>query len=205
MVLRMRPFSAVCSVLIITILVASLFGCAEQFIYEHAHEPLSEFLLGPEDVLEVTVWKNEALSRTTVIRPDGLISMPIVGDVQAAGMTANALAKRIAESLAPFVTNPAVSVSVKEVNSYSVFVLGEVTKPGKYTLKSYTTLLQAISMAGGFTEFAKKNKLQVVRNSPNGDGRLHEIRIPVRYSDLLNGGGELTNFVLKSGDTLIVP
>lgn len=192
-------------VLMISVASTALSGCAEQFIYEHEHEPFGEFLLGPEDVLEITVWKNQDLSRTTVIRPDGLISMPIIGDVQAAGLSANALAKRIAESLAQFVTNPAVSVSVKEINSYSVFVLGEVTKPGKYHLKSYTTLLQAISMAGGFTEFAKKNRLQVVRNSANGDGRLHEIRIPVRYDDLLIGQGGPGNFVLKSGDTLVVP
>lgn len=180
-------------------------GCTRQVLHEQAYEIPGEFLLGPEDVVEITVWKNQELSRTTIIRPDGLISMPIIGDVQAAGLTADALAKRIAERLAEFVTNPAVSVSVKEINSYSIFVLGEVAKPGKYQLKSYTTLLQAISMAGGFTEFAKKNKLQVVRNSPNGDGRLHEIRIPVRYDDLLAGQGEPGNFVLKSGDTVVVP
>ncbi|WP_447979302.1 polysaccharide biosynthesis/export family protein [Candidatus Nitrospira bockiana] len=190
---------------IVTVTFSSGAGCLQQVTYEQSYDDPGEFLLGPEDLLEITIWKNQELSRTTVIRPDGLISMPIIGDVQAAGLTANALAKRIAESLAPFVANPAVSVSVKEINSYSIFVLGEVSKPGKYHLKSYTTLLQAISMAGGFTEFAKKNRLQVVRNSPNGDGRLHEIRIPVRYDDLLAGQGQPGNFVLKSGDTVVVP
>jgi polysaccharide export outer membrane protein len=186
-------------------ILCGLEGCAKPIVHEQVYEVPQEFLLGPEDVLEITVWKNQDLSRTTAIRPDGLISLPIIGDVQAAGLTANTLATQIAERLKQFVANPAVSVSVKEINSYSIFVLGEVTKPGKYQLKSFTTVLQAISMAGGFTEFAKKSKLHVVRNQPNGDRRLHEIYIPVRYSDLVAGQGTPANFVLKSGDTVVVP
>ena len=166
----------------------------------------SGFLLGPEDELEITVWKNLELSRITVIRPDGLISIPLVGDIQAAGLTADALAQRIAERLKQyFATTPAVSVSVKAINSYSVFVLGEVAKPGKYQLKSYITVLQAISMAGGFTVYASKNRLQVLRVTENGDHKRQEIRIPLRYSDLVSGHGEPGNIVLYSGDTLVVP
>lgn len=180
-------------------------GCSS-IIQERDYDAPSGFMLGPEDVLEITVWKNADLSRTTAIRPDGLISMPIIGDVQAAGLTADGLAHRIADRLKQFVAgNPAVSVSVKELNSYSIFVLGEVTKPGKYQAKSYVTLLQAISMGGGFTEYAKKNKLQIVRNRLNGDNKLHETRIPVRYDDLLAGRGEPGNIVLLSGDTVVVP
>ena len=174
-------------------------------IQEREYETPAGFLLGPEDVLEITVWKNPDLSRVTAIRPDGLISMPVIGDVQAAGLTANALAHRIADRMKQFVQSPAISVSVKELNSYSVFVLGEVSKPGKYQAKSYVTLLQAISMAGGFTEYAKKNKLQVVRVRPNGDHKIHEMRIPVRYDDLLIGEGEPGNIILLSGDTIVVP
>lgn len=171
-----------------------------------AVSPPSGFLLGPEDVLDITVWKNQDLSRSVAIRPDGLISLPIIGDVQAAGLTADALAQRIAERLKQFVaSNPAVSVSVKDLNSYSIFVLGEVAKPGKYQLKSYITILHAISMAGGFTEYAKRNKLQVVRTTPNGDHKLHEIHIPVRYDDVVAGKGEPGNLVLLSGDTVVVP
>ena len=121
-----------------------------------AYEAPTGFLLGPEDELEITVWGNKDLTRVTAVRPDGLISMPIVGDVQAAGLTADALAQRIADRLKQYIANPAVSVSVKELNSYTVYVLGEVSKPGKFQLKSYVTVLQAISMAGGFTEWAKK-------------------------------------------------
>ena len=164
------------------------------------------FLLGPEDELEITVWKNLELSRLTTIRPDGLISLPLIGDIQAAGLTADALAQRIAERLKQFfATTPSVSVSVKTINSYSVFVLGEVAKPGKYQLKSYITVLQAISMAGGFTAYASKNKLQIVRVAENGDHKRQEVHIHLRYDDLVSGRGELGNVVLASGDIVVVP
>jgi polysaccharide biosynthesis/export protein len=181
-------------------------GCAGRSgnVSKELVQPI-EFLLGPEDVLEVNVWRNQDLSRLVVVRPDGMISMPLIGDVQASGLTANQLAARIADRLREFKENPSVSVSVKEVNSYNIYVLGEVAKPGKYQLKSHTSILQAIALAGGFTMFAAKNKLQVVRNSANGDGQPHEVRIPVRYDDLLAGKTINANFVLKSGDIVVVP
>lgn len=186
--------------------VCAVLGCTQSssdMVADTHHS--NEFLLGPEDVLEVIVWRNQDLSRQVVIRPDGMISMPLIGDVQANGLTANQLAARIAERLKEFKENPSVSVSVKEVNSYNIYVLGEVSKPGKYQLKSHTSVLQAIAMAGGFTSFASKNKLQVVRNSSNGDGQPHEVRIRLRYDDLLAGTGDPGNFILKSGDTVVVP
>jgi polysaccharide export outer membrane protein len=187
-------------------LTLSAAGCFSPGISTKTYEAPTGFLLGPEDELEITVWGNKDLTRVTVIRPDGLISMPIIGDVQAAGMTADALAQRIAERLKQYLaTNPSVSVSVKEIKSYSVFVLGEVAKPGKYPLKSYITVLQAISMAGGFTDYAKKNKIQVLRLSENGDHRRQEVHIPISYDDLVSGRGEPGNIVLHSGDTVVVP
>lgn len=164
-----------------------------------------DFLLGPEDVLDVVVWHNQDLSRTVVIRPDGMVSMPLLGDIQAGGLTANQLAERIASRLKEYKENPSVAVTVKEVNSYNVYVLGEVIRPGKYQLKSYTTVLQAISLAGGLTPYASKNLMQVVRNSANGEGRPHEIHIPVKYDDIVSGTGSLGNFYLMSGDTIVVP
>jgi len=98
-----------------------------------------------------------------------------------------------------------VSVSVKEVNSYNVYVLGEVAKPGKYQLKSYTTVLQSIAMAGGFTAFASRNRMHVLRISHNGQENSHEIRIPVKYDELVSGTGAVGNFYLRSGDTIVVP
>jgi polysaccharide export outer membrane protein len=183
----------------------SFTGCAPTVTQVREYESPSEFLLGPEDVLEIAVWKNQDLTKTVIIRPDGLISMPIVGDIQAAGLSANELAQRIAERLRQFVQNPAVSVNVKELNSYSVFVVGEVLKPGKLQLKSYITILQAISMAGGFTEYAKKNRLQVVRMKSNGDRKVREMHIPVRYEEVVTGKSESGNMVLLSGDVVVVP
>ena len=181
-------------------------GCFTPAVSPKAYEAPSGFLLGPEDELEITVWGNKDLTRITAVRPDGLISMPIIGDVQAAGLTADALAQRIADRLKQYLaTTPSVSVSVKELNSYSIYVLGEVTKPGKFQLKSYVTVLQAISMAGGFTDYAKKNKLQVLRVTENGDHKRQEVRIPIRYDDVVSGRGEPGNIVLHSGDTVVVP
>ena len=183
-------------------------GCApvsREALDEVAKPVSKEFLLGPEDVLEVTVWRNQDLSRTVVVRPDGKISLPLIGDVQASGLNASQVAAKIAAKLTEFKENPNVSVSLKEVNSYFIYVLGEVLKPGKYPLKSYVTVLQGVSMAGGFTPFASKNKMQVIRTNTNEDGKEKQIRIPVPYNELVSGKGEIENFILKSGDTIVVP
>lgn len=203
--MRSRSFCEALCFVALVLASMSLQGCAQSIFQEREYETPSEFLLGPEDVLEIAVWKNQDLTKTVAIRPDGLISMPIVGDTQAAGLSANELAQRIAERLHQFVQNPAVSVNVKELNSYSVYVMGEVAKPGKYQLKSYVTVLQAISMAGGFTEYAKKSKLQVVRIKANGDHKLKESHIPIRYEELVAGKSESGNIILLSGDTVVVP
>jgi polysaccharide biosynthesis/export protein len=199
----MARTSAVCVLMCFTLLVA---GCFSPGLSTKTYEAPTGFLLGPEDELEITVWGNKDLTRATVIRPDGLVSMPIIGDVQAAGLTADALAQRIADRLKQYLaTNPSVSVSVKAINSYSVYVLGEVARPGKFQLKSYITVLQAISMAGGFTDYAKKNSLQVLRITENGDHKRQEVHIPIRYDDVVAGRGEPGNIVLHSGDTVVVP
>lgn len=184
----------------------SALGCASPAVPDHVlSSGADEFLLGPEDVLTVTVWKNPDLSRDLVVRPDGMISMPLVGDIQASGLVADDLARQIAERLKGFMESPTVSVSVTQVNSYSIFVLGEVRTPGKFPLKSYATVLHAIALAGGFTEFASRNDIQVIRHSPNGDGAPQEIHIPVRYDDLVSGGNGARNFFLQSGDIMVVP
>ena len=162
-------------------------------------------MLGPEDVLDVKVWRGEDLSGTVVVRPDGKISLPLIGDVQASGLTAAEVSQKIASQLAGFKENPKVSVSLKEVNSYFIYVLGEVKNPGKYPLKSYATVLQGVSLAGGFTNFASKRKMRVIRTVTNGDGNLRQVRIPVPFDDMVSGSGEIENFILKSGDTIVVP
>jgi len=183
-------------------------GCTQSGLVGSAVESKSsniEFVLGPEDVLEVVVWRNQDLSRVVIVRPDGMISMPVIGDVQAAGLTSDQLAERITARLKEYKENPTVSVSVKEINSYNVFVIGEVAKPGKYQLKSYTTILQAISIAGGFTPYASRNKLQIVRHITNGNGGWREVRLAMPYDDLVKGQADPEYLMIKSGDTIVVP
>ena len=189
-------------------LVAALFGCVQpsQEIIDEASNSSREFLLGPEDVLDIVVWKNEDLSqKAVVIRPDGKISIPLIGEVKASGRTANQLASQIASRLKEYKDNPVVTVSVKEVNSYYIYVLGEVSKAGKIQLKSHATVLQAVAIAGGFTIYAAKNKMTVIRHVQVEDGQVREIRIPARYNDLIAGTGDIGNFVLKTGDIIVVP
>ena len=187
---------------------AALFGCVQpsQEIIDEASNSSREFLLGPEDVLDIVVWKNDDLSQKgVVIRPDGKVSIPLIGEVKASGRTANQLASQIASRLKEYKDNPVVTVSVREVNSYYIYVLGEVTKPGKMQLKSHATVLQAVAIAGGFTIYAAKNKMTVIRHVQVEDGQVREIRIPVRYDDLIAGSGDIGNFVLKTGDIIVVP
>jgi len=198
----------VCAAVLACWSLVGLVGCGKvsQDVIMEANNTQKEFLLGPEDVLDIVVWRNQDLSRQgMVIRPDGKITMPLIGEVIASGRSADQLANQISDRLKEFKENPSVSVSVREVNSYYVYVMGEVAKPGKFQLKSHTNVLQAIALAGGFTNFASKSKMQVVRHATGADGKLQEMRIPVRYDDLVFGTGEIHNFILKTGDVLVVP
>jgi len=162
----------------------------------------SEYTIGPEDVLEITVWRNTDLSKVVAVRPDGRISLPLIGDIGAAGRTASELALAIAERLKEFKENPQVSIVVKEVNSYAIYVLGEISKPGKYPLKSKTTLLQAITLASGFTPAAARNKIVVFRFGEQ-DGK--DIKIKASYDDIIMRDESPQNIQLKPGDTIVVP
>jgi polysaccharide export outer membrane protein len=181
------------------------FGCGKPDVIVPPGPPAEGFVLGPEDVIEVVVWKTPELSRQVVIRPDGKISLALIGDVVASGLTADQLAKAIADKYKALKENPTVSVNVMEVNSYYVFLVGEVVKPGKLPLKSYTTILQAISLAEGFTQFASRDSIMVVRTLKDEHNMHKEIRIPLRYSDLISEDGAVYNLTLQSGDTVVVP
>ena len=192
-------------VIFVILLSGLVSGCPRPDVIVPPGPPEEGFLLGPEDVIEVVVWKNQDLSKQVVIRPDGKVSLPLIGDVPASGLTADQLAEEIEERYKAFKENPAVSVNVSEVNSYYVFVVGEVNSPGKLQMKSYTTILQAVSLAGGFTQFASTNDMRIIRNVINGDGKVKELRIPVRYDDLISDDGAAYNVTLQSGDTIVVP
>ena len=161
-----------------------------------------DYFLGPEDVLDITVWKNADLSKLVTVRPDGRISLPLIGDITAVGKTAAQLSSDISAKLKEYKENPSVSIIVKEVNSYVIYVLGEVLKPGKYPLKSKTTLLQAITIASGLTPNAARNMIVVFRFAKDGGGR---IRMKASYDDIVLRDGTTQDIELKPGDQIVVP
>lgn len=158
------------------------------------------YVIGPEDVLDVSVWKEQELTRTLPVRPDGKISMPLLNDVQAAGLTPTQLAVSITEKLKKYLTAPQVTVMVSQINSQRVYVIGEVTRPGAYPMLPGMTVLQAISSAGGLTQFANAKKIFLLRTE-NGSQDKH----PFNYKDVLDGKRPDENRVLKAGDTVVVP
>ena len=158
------------------------------------------YVIGPEDVLYIHVWKEDALSRSVPVRMDGNISLPLIHEMKAAGLTPVQLEAAITERLKKLYENPNVSVIVMEANSFKVYVSGEVMKPGVYRLRDETTILQIIPMAGGFTDWAKRKKILVIRKE-NGKDK----RFTVDYKKAMKGDDPNSNVVLKPGDTIIVP
>ena len=161
----------------------------------------SDYVIGPEDVLQITVWKNDTLSRVVPVRPDGKISLPLLHDVQAAGLTSMQLRDKISKALAEFMPHPEVSVILTDVRSFRVSVMGEVQRPGVLLLKSSTTVLEAIAMAGGFRDFASPSKIVVVRKDASGATQ----KIPFNYNKAIRAGEEQDNIYLKTGDVIVVP
>ena len=158
----------------------------------------SQYVIGPEDTLYIHMWKEETLSRTVPVRIDGKISLPLIDEIQAAGLTPLQLKENLVKRFREFVDIPNVSVIVMEANSFKVFVSGQVRTPGVVRLRSETSILQLIPMVGGFTEWANERKILVIRKE---DGK--EKRHMVNYKRIVDGKDP--NFVLKSGDTVIVP
>jgi polysaccharide export outer membrane protein len=160
----------------------------------------SEYKIGPQDVLRIDVWKEADISRSEPVRPDGRISLPLLNDVQAAGLTPIQLAVVITDGLKKYITNPQVTVSVTEINSRRVYVTGEVTRPGAFPLLPNMTVLQALSSSGGFSQFAKLKGIYVLRNE-NGK----QVKHPFNYKDVVSGKKPELNIQLQPGDVIVVP
>ena len=158
------------------------------------------YVIGPEDVLYIYVWKEENLSRTVPVRMDGMISIPLVDDIKAAGMTPLQLKQTLLAKLSEFVETPDVTVIVTEANSYKVYVQGEVKTPGVYKLRTETSLVQLIVMAGGFTDWADKKKITIIRKEGG-----KESRIRANYKKIIDGDEGAKDIILKSGDIVIIP
>lgn len=160
----------------------------------------ASYKIGPQDVLRIDVWKEGEISRSVPVRPDGKISLPLLNDVQAAGLTAMELANSITEGLKKFITSPQVTVTVTEINSRRVYVTGEVTRPGAYPLLPNMTVLQAVTSGGGFTQFARTKNIYVLRNEGG-----KQTKYPFNYNDVVKGKRPEENITLQPGDTIVVP
>jgi polysaccharide export outer membrane protein len=160
----------------------------------------AEYKIGAQDVLRIDVWKEPEISRTAPVRPDGRISLPLINDVQAAGLTSTQLAAVITDGLRKFITNPQVTVGVTEINSRRVYVTGEVTRPGAFPLLPNMTVLQALSSSGGFSQFAKLKSIYVLRTE---DGK--QAKHPFNYKQVISGKKPELNIPLQPGDVIVVP
>ena len=160
-----------------------------------------DYVIGPSDVLAINVWKDTELSRTVLVRPDGRISLPLIGELEVSGLTALKVQDLIAQKLSPYISKPQVTVIVSEVKSRTYTVVGKIAKPGSFQLEKPTTVLDAIAIAGGFLDFAKVSKIYVIRRL--GDGS--QTRLPFDYKKVINGQKADENIDLKSGDTIVVP
>jgi polysaccharide export outer membrane protein len=158
------------------------------------------YVIGPEDVLDINVWKEPDVSRVVPVRPDGRISLPLINDVQAAGLSPQQLAGNVTEKLRKYFNEPQVTVIVTQINSQRVFVVGEVLRAGAFPLIPGMTVLQALSSAGGFTTFADVKKIHVMRLR---DGK--HLELPFNYRDVLKGDNPDQNIKLEPGDTVVVP
>src|SRR5882672_3652589 len=180
---------------VIALVAAVLFAgpsASAQLAPSQADRCPGKYVIGPEDVLDVAVWNNTEMTRTVPVRPDGMISLPLLNDVQAAGLTPMELKEVLTRRLVGYMQAPEVSVIVREVHSCKVTVMGEVKNPGRYEIRSRATVLDAIAQAGGFTEFASRSRLAILRP----DGRTI-VRIPVRYKEAVSGGGDEGRISLK--------
>jgi polysaccharide biosynthesis/export protein len=169
-----------------------------EFRAKPAEDP--NYLIGPDDELTVSVWREADLSRTVAVRPDGKISLPLLNDVQASGLTPMELGSEITMRLRKFIADPQVTIIISRVNSQRMYVVGEVNHAGAFPLVPNMRVLEAISSAGGCTPFAKQTKIYILRQE-NG----HEVHIPFNFKAVLKGQGLDQNILLKTGDTIVVP
>jgi polysaccharide biosynthesis/export protein len=160
----------------------------------------SEYIVGEADVLRVNVWKEPEVSQTVVVRTDGNISLPLINEVKVSGMTPLQIQNAIAEKLKGFLNNPQVTVTVMEIRSKRAFITGEVARPGGYSLNAQTTVLQLIAQAGGFTPFAKRDSIVVLRTE---EGK--PVRLKFKYKEVVQGKNTEQNISLHPGDTVVVP
>ena len=167
----------------------------------HGAHSDSSYVIGSNDVLAISVWKEPDISRSVPVRSDGKISLPLVGELQAGGLTPLQLEQEITKRLQSYISEPEVTVIVTDSKSQKINILGLVARPGAYLLTSSTTVLDAIAMAGGFKDFAKQKSIYVLRQASDGSQK----RMLFNYKDVIKGKNPDQNIRLQSGDTVVVP
>jgi polysaccharide export outer membrane protein len=167
--------------------------------------PGGDYQIGPEDLLEVSVWKEKDLQREVLVRPDGWLTFPLVGNIRAKGRTALDVQEEITHRLRKYIPDPVVTVSIKKVAGYKIYIIGKVNKPGEYVVGRYVDVLQALTLAGGLTPFAAEGDIRILRKQEAEDGTVKETVLLFDYADVKKGRGLQQNILLKSGDTVIVP
>jgi polysaccharide export outer membrane protein len=160
-----------------------------------------EFIIGPGDVLAINVWKETDISKVIPVRSDGRISLPLIGELQSSGLTPKQLEAEITRRLKDYVADPSVTVVVQEIRSQKINVLGMVARPGSYAITNSLTVLDAIALAGGFRDFAKKKSIYVLRQSTNGN----QSRLPFNYKEVIKGVNPAQNVKLQPQDTVVIP
>ena len=194
-------------VLLFILLITQVLGCASirpnaAKAYAESESPSTSafYQVGPEDVLDITVWKEDGLKKEVLVRPDGGISFPLIGEVQAVGKTTGELQQEITQRLSKYIPRPSVNVALLKTASYKIYVMGRVNRPGEFTLGRRIDVLQALSMAGGLTPFAAASDIRVIRKTNGKD-----VSYRFDYNAAQKGQDLSKNIELKSGDTVVVP
>ncbi len=195
---KLKEFTRYFAVLIIFSVAVIPSANAEEFVGKLTNP--SAYKIGPEDVLSISVWKEEDLQREVLVRPDGGISFPLAGDIQVAGKTPVEVEQEIATKIQQYIPDAVVTVSVTTVSGYTIYVNGKVNKPGKFVVGSYTDVLQALTLAGGLGTFADEDGIQVIRRQ-NGKQVIHKFN----YKEVKRGKNLDQNIILQSGDSIVVP
>ncbi len=195
------------SIVLILCVVVLLGGCAARTavappepVKAQSEKPGDDYIIGSGDILDISLWKDEAMTKQVTVRTDGKIVFPLIGEIAAAGRSVAEVKREMVETLKEYVPEPVLTVDVKQMNSMIVYVTGRVTKPGQYLVNTRVTVLQAISIAGGLNAFAKRGKIKVFRQE---DGKT--VTFPFDYDEVIDGENLQQNIVLKRGDVVVVP
>jgi len=160
----------------------------------------NSYVIGPGDLLRVSVWKEEGMQQEVLVKPDGGISFPLIGEIMAGGKTTDELKQSMVSKLTQYIPNPVITVSVLQSNSNKIYVVGKVNRPGEFVTTSYTDVLQALSLAGGLTPFADSDEIKIIRRT-NGSRQIFQFD----YDDVISGDRMDMNIILKAGDTVVIP